>query len=278
MAQPSADRVAEEVTYTLDLGTAAGMKVLEDYWPHRDRERDISGVALQAAKEWGAGLSHAVAMFEKARLGYDTEEVDEHHKDSREEVTHFQYYKDILDWLLQGEPCPIEDLYDYGDFSAEPLVPLVPTKKVQRRWPASYEYFTGSFNLAKTSSPWVREVIHAVGRESGGLQSVLALMPKRDEFTQRVVEAASNIMVDELGHGPQHLKELAPECPSDEELQDAKEKLLKIRALALRYINEQFRFPRTEEELQQIEQDMREGRIGPVNFYRPALATSGKSG
>lgn len=278
MARPLGDRVAEEVTYVLDLGTAAGMKVLEDYWPHRDRERDINGVALQAAKEWGAGLSHAVAMFEKARKGYDMEEVAEHHKDSFEEVVHFQYYKEILDWLLQGEPCPIEDMYDYGDFCAEPLAPLVPTEKIKRRWPASYQYFTGSYALAETSSPWVGAVIHAVGRESGGLQSVLALMPVKDEFTKRVVEAAKNIMVDELGHGPQHLKELAPECPSEEELQDAKDKLLQIRALALRYINEQFRFPRTEEELQQIEDDMREGRIEPVSFYRPALATPGPSG
>ena len=106
-----------------------------------------------------------------------------------------------------------------------------------------------------------------------GFHYVMTKLTVTDEFTERFIRHERTVVQDELHHGPELIQELAKTLESQEELEEAKQKVTELRVQELRQRNEQFLHPLTEAEMNQLEQDFRQRRIEPIPLFSTGVAT-----
>jgi hypothetical protein len=266
-----AENVQEELSNLMDRYTGAMSRVVGAYAAHRNRERDITWVALQATKEYGAMRLHAWAMFRKAKEMEPLQNIRKSCEDSFEEAEHYWGLMKILDWYLEGKPCEVKEMWGYGDFTD--INGPGPGMK-ESLWPESYRYFAlAQKQQRETASHWVREVIKSnVEGAAVAFHHLLSLIPPTDEFLKRVTEHERSIADDERHHGPQMIRQLARTAPSEKELDEAEQKILELRVQELRQRNEQFLHPLNAAEMKQLEQDYRSQQIQPISLFGAVAA------
>ena len=258
--------VREELAGLMDAFTGAVNRVALAYSERRNRERDVHWLALQAAKEYGAMRLHSRMMWRKAREMDSLESIRKSSADSFEEAEHYWGYQKILDWYLGGEHCEVPQMWGYGDFG-EPSGPGPGLK--QSLWPEHYGYVHMARRLAgEARSHWVRDLI-AANREGAAVafHYVMSKLPVTDEYSERVTRHEHAVARDELHHGPELIQEFAKTIQAAEDLQEAKQRLTELRVQELRQRNEQFLHPLTVGEMEQLEQDFRQRRIGPIPVF-----------
>ncbi len=212
-------------------------------------------------------MLHARTMFRKAKAMDRLQSIRKSCEDSFEEAEHYWGLMNLLNWYLEGKPCEVKEMWGYGDFS-ETNGPGPGMK--ESLWPESYRYFAMGQDIKKCSQ-WVQEVISTnVEGAAAAFHYLMSQIPPKDEFLKRVAEHEKSIAQDELHHGPQMLRELAANAPSERELDEAIDKLKQLRVQELRQRNEQFLHPLTPAEMKQLEDDFLQGRIDPIAVFSVA--------
>jgi hypothetical protein len=264
-----ANLVREELEGLIARYAGAARRVATAYAERRTRERDINFLALQATKEYGAMVYHSGAMWRKAKAMDSLDSIRKSGHDSFEEAEHFLGYMKILNWYLNGQPCPVPEMWGYGDISES--FGAGPRMK-ESLWPEHFGYFAMGERMARQArSDWMRQVI-LTNREGAavGFHYVMSQLPATDEFMKRLTEHERAVAEDELHHGSEMIPELARTFTSQEELEQAKRQVTEIHIQELRQRNEQFLHPLSPAEMQQLEQDIRNSRIEPVPFFAVA--------
>ena len=264
-------RVKEELLTLLDLGAAALEAVVQGYAARRSRERDLTWLALQAGKEYGAVTLHARRNLD-CLPPKSPGEIRKAIEDALEEVDHYAGYMSVLEWALGGEPCPVQDMYRYCGVAPYRLLGYGDYEETKQRWPANYAYFMERQEHFDRCSAWGNAVLAACGEGGAvGWHYAMSRIPVTDEFSRRVVKVEQAVVDDELHHGPELLERLARETPSEAEYEDVKRRVRRIRSLELWQRNEQFQHPLSDEELNVINDAMRAGRLEPLSVFHQAL-------
>ena len=263
---PKAEQVREELAGLMDLFTGAMNRVVTAYAERRNRDRDIYWLALQAAKEYGAIGTHFRIMMQKAKDMQPLQSIRKSSEDAYEEVEHYYGYRKILDWYLDGQPCPVPDWWDYGDFGE--AFNAGPAMK-QSLWPEHYGYVEMARRLsAEARSPWVEQVIRS-NREGAAVSFhyVFSKLPATDEYMKRVTQHEHSVAEDELHHGPELIEKLARQVQSEAEVAEAVARLTDLRVQELRQRNEQFMNPLSPAEFAALESDFRQKRVEPITLF-----------
>jgi hypothetical protein len=266
----SEKRVQEELTALIERYAGGAQRVARAYYERRNRQRDIHWLALQATKEFGAMVYHSGAMARKAKALASMQDIRKSNQDALEEAEHYCGYMEILNWYLGGQPCDVPEMWGYGDISAG-FGPGAAMK--ESLWPEHYRYFEMGQRLTKEApSDWQCEVILS-NREGAavGFHYVMSRLPATDEYLKRLTDHERSVAEDEMHHGSEVIPELARTATSEEELEQAKQKVTDVHVQELRQRNEQFLHPLSEAEMNILEADFRAGRIEPVPLF-PAVA------
>ncbi|HWP85748.1 MAG TPA: hypothetical protein VNN17_11190 [Terriglobia bacterium] len=256
----------ERITSVMDRYAGAMKQVAEAYAKHRTPERDIYWLALQMAKEYGAMVSYSRKIVSRARNREPLASVRKASQDAYEEAEHYIGYRDVLEWALAGQPCEVPEMWGYGDF-AEMGGPGPGMKR--SLWPEHHDYVAMAKRLAdETKSEWVRQVILA-NREGAAVafHHAMSQLPVTDEYMKRLTALEREVARDELYHGPELIRELAKEVPSEAELQEAVDKITELRVQELKQRNEQFLHPLDPAALKKLEDDFRANRTETIPLF-----------
>jgi len=265
----STEKIREEILLIMDRSAAAMKEVVEAYVAARTWERDVHWLALQASKEYAAAHLHSRRLLGPTELLSSVEEVIKALRDASEEVEHYASYMDVLNWLLDGKPCPVPEWQRYGNPGAYQWRFGGSFEETKARWPGSYAYYTTRAALCGESSEWGRRAILACGEGGAvGWHYMMSQLQPTDEFLRRIAPIEKEIVADELYHGPETIARLAKTPPSEEEFDQIKGRIKKVRSLELRQRNEQFRWPLNETEIEKIETDFLQDRIEPIELFR----------
>jgi hypothetical protein len=259
-------QVKKEISEIMDRYTGAMDQLVKAYAKRRNSQRDIAWLALQASKEFGAIRTHARIMMSRAKAMEPIKSVKKSAHDSAEEIDHYYGYREILEWKLNGKPCPVERWWDYGDFAEEGGAG---PKMSASLWPEHVRYVELNKQLAKqTKSQWVRDVILS-NREGAAVafHLVMSKLPKADEYMKRLTRHEHTVAVDELHHGPEMIDELAKTVKSEKDLDEAKKAIVQMRVQELRQRNEQFQQPLSKKELALLEADFAAGKTPAIPLF-----------
>ena len=239
---------------------------LKSWAKRRTAKTDIAWLALQASKEFGAIRTHARITLSRAKNMAPLKMVKKAAHDSAEEIDHYYGYREILDWKLNGKPCPVNRWWDYGDFAEEGGAG---PKMSAKLWPEHVGYLELNKKLAKSArSEWVRQVILS-NREGAAVafHLVMSKLPKTDEYMKRLTKHEHTVAVDELHHGPEMIDELAKTIKSAADLEAAKKAIIQMRIQELRQRNEQFQNPLSKKELAKLEADFVAGKTPAIPLF-----------
>jgi hypothetical protein len=265
----STDTIREEILVIMDRSAAAMKQVVEAYAANRSWERDVHWLALQAAKEYAAAHLHARRLLGPTEPLSGVEEVTKALHDASEEVEHYAAYMEVLNWLLDGRPCPVPEWQRYGNPGSYEWRFGGSFEETRSSWPWSYAYYTTRARLCGESSDWGRKAILACGEGGAvGWHYMMSRLEPADEFLRRISPIERDIVADELYHGPETIGRLAKAPPPEEEFEQVKDRIKKVRALELRQRNEQFQQPLSEAEIDRIESDFLRDRTEPIELFR----------
>lgn len=259
-------RVKTEIAGIMDRYTGAMDQLVKAYAKRRNSKRDIAWLALQASKEFGAIRTHARITLSRAKNMAPLKMVKKAAHDSAEEIDHYYGYREILEWKLNGKPCPVNRWWDYGDFAEEGGAG---PKMSPKLWPQHVAYLELNKKLAKTArSEWVRQVILS-NREGAAVafHLVMSKLPKTDEYMKRLTKHEHTVAVDELHHGPEMIDELAKTIKSEADLEAAKKAIVQMRIQELRQRNEQFQNALSAKELAKLEADFVAGKTPAIPLF-----------
>jgi hypothetical protein len=258
--------VQQELAGWIARYAGAVNRVVQAYAERRTRESDITFLALQATKEYGAMAYHSGVALRKARALEPLESIKKSNHDCFEEAEHFLGYMEILNWYLDGKPCEVPEMWGYGDI-ANTFGPGPGMK--QSLWPEHYGYFALGEKLAREArSQWIRQAI-LTNREGAavGFHYVMSKLRAADEYLRRITHHEHTVAEDELHHGSEMIPELARSLPAMDQLEEARAKVTDVHVQEIRQRNEQFLHPLNEAEMQQLEADFRAQRIEPIWFF-----------
>lgn len=265
----TSDQVREGILEIMDRCAAAMKQVVDAYVAHRTRERDINWLALQAAKEYTAVHVHGRRLLGPTEPLASAQEVQKALKIAAEEVEHYAAYMEVLNWYLEGQPCPVKDWKRYGNPAAYEWRFGGSFEDTKALWPSSYTYYTTRIRVCKESSPWGTAAILACGEGGAvGWHHRMSQLDPGDPFFARIVPIEKNIAADELYHGPETIARLAITPPSEQEFEEVKKRIELGRAWELRQRNEQFLHPLNETEMKAIEGDFVNNRTEPLTLFR----------
>lgn len=266
---PQREKVQRDILLIMDRCAAAMKQVVDAYVVKRTRERDLTWLALQAAKEYTAAHVHARRLLGPTEPLATIDMVKKALKDTSEEVEHYAAYMKVLNWLLDGKPCPVKDWQRYGNPGAYAWRFGGSFEDTKELWPCSYAYYATREQFCKESSPWGKAVILACGEGGAvGWHYMMSQLKPKDEFIRRVIPVEKEIVADELYHGPETITRLAETPPSEDEFEQVKRRVKKVRALELGQRNEQFLRPLNEKQMKKIESDFLNDRVKPVFLFR----------
>ena len=265
----SSDRIREDILVIMDRCAAAMKQVVDGYLAHRTRERDIHWLALQAAKEYTAAHVHARRLLGPTEPLAAAPEVIKALKDASEEVEHYAAYMEVLNWLLDGKPCPVKHWQRYGNPGAYDWRFGGSFDDTKTLWPCSHAYYTTRARVCRESSPWGKSAILACGEGGAvGWHHMMSQLDPSDEYFARIVSIEKEIVADELYHGPETIVRLAAMPPQEDEFEEVKKRIKQVRALELHQRNEQFLHPLSDSEMKAIEGDFINDRTEPLNLFR----------
>lgn len=268
----SPDQIRAELIEIANMGTAALVKMVDVYYRHRTPERDLYWLSLQCSKEYFAIDRQNKRFKDLVAAGAPIEEVAHAHEAMIEEVNHYYGYKQIMDWLLDGKPNPIENWMLYGDFGYWWL--HGPKEEIKKYWPHNWNFQNTVYEVISSSHPWTGQIVAAfVEGGAAGWHWAMSRLPQDDEFLRRVTECEAMVAGDELYHGPETVVRLANECPSEAEYQKAKQAVLHIRGLEIWQRNEQYMHPLSDAEVQAMVDDLMAGKMENIGLY-DAIMTS----
>lgn len=263
------EKVQEEILLIMDRCAVAMKQVVDAYVRKRTRERDINWLALQAAKEYTAAHVHARRLMGPTEPLTGAKEVKKALNDAAEEVEHYEAYKGVLDWLLDGLPCPVKHWQRYGHPAAYEWRFGGSFEDTKALWPCSYAFYTTRERMCKESSEWGKTAIMACSEGGAvGWHYMMSQLEPTDEFIRRIVPTEKGIIADELYHGPERIAQLAEDPPSEEEFELVKERIKADRALEITQRNEQFLHPLSDDEVKRIQEDFLQERIEPLYLFR----------
>ena len=258
--------IQEELAGLIARYTGAASRVVAAYALRRTRERDIHWLALQATKEYGAMVYHSGAMWRKAKAMEPLKSIRKSCQDSYEEAEHYRGYMEILNEYLEGKPCEVANMWDYGDIS-DTFGPGPRMKK--SLWPEHFGYFEIGERLAREArSEWIRQVI-LTNREGAavGFHFAMSKMPVTDEFARRITEHERSVAADELHHGSEIIPDLARTLPAPDQLEEAKRQVAEKHIQGLRQRHEQFLDVLSSQEMKELEEDFHQDRIKPIPVF-----------
>jgi hypothetical protein len=256
----------KQISDVMDRFVGAMGRVVDGFVKNRNRERDIYWLALQMTKEFGAMVGYSRRIVSRARSMEPIPSIRKASQDCYEEAEHYVGYRKILEWYLEGQPCPVPEMWGYGDF-AEVGGPGPGMKR--SLWPEHHDYVAMAKRLSdETKSDWVRDVILA-NREGAAVafHHTMSNLEPTDEYMRRIIEHEKDVARDELYHGPEMIRELAQTVPSEAALQEAVEKITDLRVQELRQRNEQFMHPLDKAAMDQLERDFRAHRTAAVPLF-----------
>lgn len=265
----SPDKVSEGILEILDRCAAAMKLVVDAYVAHRTRERDINWLALQAAKEYTAAHVHGRRLLGPTEPLASAREVKKALNDAAEEVEHYAAYMEVLNWYLDGKPCPVKDWQRYGNPGAYEWRFGGSFEDTKSLWPSSYAYYTTRIRVCNESSSWGTAAILACGEGGAvGWHHMMSQLDPSDPFFARIVRIEKEIVADELYHGPETIARLALTPPSEKEFGEVLGRIKQARACELRQRNEQFLHPLSDAEMKIIEEDFINGSMEPLTLFR----------
>lgn len=265
----SSDNIREDILLIMDRCAAAMKQVVNAYLAHRTRERDIHWLALQAAKEYTAAHVHARRLLGPTEPLADAHEVKKALHDASEEVEHYAAYMEVLNWLLDGKPCPVKNWQRYGNPGAYDWRFGGTFEDTKAVWPCSHAYYTTRAKVCGESSAWGKAAILACGEGGAvGWHHMMSQLDPSDNLFARIVPIEKEIVADELYHGPETIVRLASTAPQENEFEEVKKRIKQVRALELHQRNEQFLHPLSEAEMKAIEADFVDERTEPLTLFR----------
>ena len=263
------ETVQEDMLLIMDRCAAAMKQVVDGYVAKRNRERDIHWLALQAAKEYTAAHVHARRLLGLTEPLAPADRVVKALKDASEEVEHYAAYMNVLNWFLNGEPCPVKQWQRYGNPGAYEWRFGGSFDDTKSLWPCSHAYYTTRARFMEESSDWGKAAIAACGEGGAvGWHYMMSQLKPTDEFIRKIVPIEKSIVADELYHGPETIARLAETPPTEDEFEQVKERIKKVRALELHQRNEQFLHPLSNDEMKTIEKDFLNDRVEPLHLFR----------
>lgn len=267
-------RCKEDLLLTVDRAVAAMKKVVDAYGAKRSPQRDIHWLALQTGKEYGAVVLHARRQIDTTPEnlpGASCEELRKSLHDALEEIDHYEGYLELLNWSLNGRPCPVSDMYEYCPPPAYRLLGFGDYRQTLQRWPRNYAYFTERSAMCSASSDWGAALITACGEGGAvGWHWAQSGLPVCDEYSERLTHHERTVAEDELHHGPETFEALFRDLPSIEAYETARQHVKRVRMLEMWQRNEQYMHPLSDDELAAIEADFYAERLEPVDLFRTA--------
>ncbi|MDD3652300.1 hypothetical protein, partial [Immundisolibacter sp.] len=259
MTTPTAADIVRDTLHIMSQGASAQQRVVDAYMAKRNRERDINWVVIQAAREYGATNMYA----DRARLalgtGIGVREADRFAVIMKEELDHYRAYMNLLDLTLgKGTEPPDSEAFHYlnVEFTAQGAGFHGDSGAiVARKWPEHHRFITLWMKIYNELPRWTSRLLMTQGEGgSVGWHWCMSNLPGNDEFLRLAAKLEKTVVEDEIFHGPEEIKELAASfdpanaLPWDETLNLARE----MRYLDVRERNEQFQYPLTEAELEDI--------------------------
>lgn len=270
------EQIEREILRILEQGAAVMQKVVDAYVTRRTPERDLNWICLQMAKEFGAIALHTDRVKLAIEAGRSPREVDALVGTVKEEVAHYQGYRQVLNRLLgEDAELPVADMYEYllmevkrDGMSFHPVMARHP-----QRWPENRKYVQMAMDSFRTLDRWSAGVVAATFEGgAAGWHWAMSLMPGQDEFLKGAAQVQRGIALDELHHGPEEIRGLMAQYSPDlnVDLPGLFRTLREMRYQEARQRNEQFLHPLDETEMQALRRELVEDTIEPLALYRQA--------
>lgn len=274
MTTPTAADIVRDTLHIMSQGASAQQRVVDAYMAKRNRERDINWVVIQAAREYGATNMYA----DRARLaladGIGVRQADRFAVIMKEELDHYRAYMNLLDLTLgKGAEPPDGEAFHYLNVQFTDRGVSFHADSgaiVARKWPEHHRFISLWMKIYNELPKWTSRLLMTQGEGgSVGWHWCMSNLPGNDEFLRLAAKLEKTVVEDEIFHGPEEIKELAASfdpanaLPWDETLNLARE----MRYLDVRERNEQFQYPLTEAELEDIRRAIFEDTLAPSDIY-----------
>lgn len=271
-----AQQIEREILRILEQGAAVMQKVVDAYVARRTPERDLNWICLQMAKEFGAIALHTDRVKLAIEAGKSPREVDALVGTVKEEVAHYQGYRQVLNRLLgEDAELPVTDMYEYllmevkrDGMSFHPVMAKNP-----QRWPENRKYVQMAMDSFRTLDRWSAGVVAATFEGgAAGWHWAMSQMPGHDDFLKGAAQVQRGIALDELHHGPEEIRGLMAQYNPDlnVDLPGLFRTLREMRYQEARQRNEQFLHPLSETEMEALRRELVDDTIEPLALYRQA--------
>lgn len=268
--------IEREILRILEQGAAAMRRVIDAYLAARTPERDRNWICLQMGKEFGAVAMHTDRVKLAIEAGKSPREVDAIVETVKEEVAHYQGYRQVLNRLLgKDAELPIADMYEYllmevrrDGLGFHPVMTKHP-----ERWPENRKYVQMALDSFRELHPWAAGVVAATFEGgAAGWHWAMSQLPPDDDFLRSAAQVQRGIALDELHHGPEEIRGLMAQYREDlgVDLPGLFRTLREMRYQEARQRNEQFLHPLSEAEMEALRRELLDDSIEPLPLYREA--------
>jgi hypothetical protein len=271
-----AAEIEREILRILEQGAAAMRKIVDAYVAQRTPERDRNWICLQMAKEFGAIALHTDRVKLAIEAGKSPREVDDLVETVKEEVAHYQGYRQVLNRLVgEDAELPVPDMYEYllMDVRRDGMHFHPVMARSAGRWPENRRYVQMAMDAFRALDRWSAAVVAATFEGgAAGWHWAMSQMPAQDEFLKGAAQVQRGIALDELHHGPEEIRGLMAQYREDMnlDLPALFRTLREMRYQEARQRNEQFLHPLGEAEMEALRRELLEDTIEPLALYREA--------
>lgn len=244
-------RATRELARMAAVFTAGEAEIARAYFDgeNRSKETDILFLTSQAGREYSSGLHILQSILERREGDLSSLErnwLSDSLFKAQQELNHGDLCAEILEWLT-GWPADMKELFRYDLFDGDPTAP---NNREQSKLSHLFQ------EQEQRTEPWAGLVQHNSGYgllEGGGCGMFYsASLISGSEVNERIAKAFQIVLEDERDHGPPNIMRVESFIATEEQLKEVKE-LLRVRgSQRLRYRNEQFSYPLTEERIAEL--------------------------
>jgi hypothetical protein len=263
-----AERAERELTELVTRYAAAEAEVVRAFYATSHTPQEYLDVVLrQAGREAHTALqmTRALRMLDEMERTVDRHALRDQMERQADEIKHYTIMADLAE-RLAGRKLPREELLKYWVFAV--YDPMLPHERMYNpRLPAANAALDFNKRLIEEFG-WERgRPLTRLAEGGGGGAFVEAMHHRADDFQVRFADAMTEIYVDEVGHGPQQIREYArTRIQSNEQLEEEKRWLTEFLQHHLRVRNEIFRYPLSPERMAAIDR----GEFVPESVPAPS--------